>query len=246
LEILMPLASSRAGLRGLPSKLRYFADVLKKLNGVTARTCPICGYTGRFSAFGHPPRYDAECPSCTSLERHRLLYLAMQKEAVVSSTAEVLHFAPEQALTRFVRPSVGKYVTADLEEGRCDLALNLEKIALPDQSFDAVIANHVLEHVNDRTALRELWRILRPRGVLVITVPLIEGWDHTYEDDRLTTPRERDLHFGQWDHVRYYGRDFRDRLKAAGFIVTEFTASGADTVRFGLLRGERAFFARKG
>ena len=242
----MALASSKAGLRGLPSKLRYFADVLKKLNGVTARVCPICGYSGRFNAFGHPPRYDAECPRCTSLERHRLLYLAMQNEAVLSPAAEVLHFAPEQALTRFVKPRVGKYVTADLERGLGDLALDLENIALPDGSFDVVIANHVLEHVNDQTALRELWRILRPQGVLVITVPLIEGWDKTYEDDRIKTPQQRDLHFGQWDHVRYYGRDFRDRVKAAGFVLTEFTASGADTVRYGLLRGERAFFARKG
>jgi SAM-dependent methyltransferase len=242
----MALASSRAGLRGLPLKLRYYADVLKKLNGVTERECPICGYSGRFNAFGHPPRYDAECPNCTSLERHRLLFLAMQGETVLSPTAEVLHFAPEQALTRFVKPRVSKYLTADLERGLGDLALNLEKIALPDGSFDVVIANHVLEHVNDQTALRELRRILRPGGVLVITVPLIEGWDQTYEDDRIKTPQDRDLHFGQWDHVRYYGRDFRNRLNAAGFVLTEFTASGADTVRYGLLRGERAFFAHKG
>jgi len=241
----MALASSRAGLRGLPSKLKYYADVLKKLNGVTPRDCPICGYSGWFNAFGHPPRYDAECPNCTSLERHRLLFLAMQSEDVLSPVAEVLHFAPEQALTRFVKPRVAKYVTADLERGLGDLALNLENIALPDASFDVVIANHVLEHVNDRLAMRELFRILRPRGVLVATVPMIEGWDRTYEDDRVTTAQDRDLHFGQWDHVRYYGRDFRDRLKAAGFSVSEFTASGAETVRYGLLRGERAFFGRK-
>jgi SAM-dependent methyltransferase len=241
----MTLASSRAGLTGLPARLRYYADVLRKLNGVTARECPICTYKGRFNAFGHPPRYDAECPSCTSLERHRLLYLAMQSEAVLSPIAEVLHFAPERALSGFVRSGVRKYVTADLEQGRGDVALNLERIALPDHAFDVVIANHVLEHVDDRVALRELQRILRPDGVLVTTVPLIEGWDRTYENDSITAPEARDLHFGQWDHVRYYGRDFRDRLKEAGFVVSEYTASGPDTVRFGLLRGERAFFARK-
>jgi SAM-dependent methyltransferase len=241
----MALVSSRAELRRLPSKLRYYADVLLKLNGVTARECPICGRTGRFGGFGHPPRYDAECPNCMSLERHRLLCLAMQSKPVLSPTAEVLHFAPEQSLTAFITSRVAKYVTADLEPGLGHLSLNLEQIALPDQSFDIVIANHVLEHVNDRTALRELWRILRPGGVLVITVPLIEGWDYTYEDHRILAARDRELHFGQWDHLRYYGRDFRERLKVAGFAVTEFTACGADAVRFGLLRGERVFFAHK-
>jgi SAM-dependent methyltransferase len=170
----------------------------------------------------------------------------MQSEFAPSPTAEVLHFAPEQALTRFLKPRVGRYVTADLERGLGDLSLNLEQIALPDQSFDVVLADHVLEHVNDRTAIHELWRILRPRGVLVITVPLIEGWDCTYEDDSIITARGRELHFGQWDHIRYYGRDSRDRLKVAGLAVTEFTAPGADAVRFGRLRGERAFFAHKG
>jgi SAM-dependent methyltransferase len=169
----------------------------------------------------------------------------MQGDGILFPRAEVLHFAPEQALTRFLKLRVGRYVTADIEPGRCDLTLDLEKIALPDQAFDVVVANHVLEHVNDRLALGELRRILRPGGALVITVPLIEGWDQTYEDDRITTARERDLHFGQWDHVRYYGRDFRDRLRAAEFRITEYSAAGVDAVRYGLLRGERVFFARK-
>jgi SAM-dependent methyltransferase len=141
---------------------------------------------------------------------------------------------------------VARYVTADLEAERGDLALNLEDIVLPDGSFDIVIANHVLEHVNDGASLNELYRILRPSGLMIATVPLIEGWDATYENDRVTSAADRELHFGQWDHVRYYGRDFRDRIRAAGFGLREFAAAGEDVVRFGLLRGERVFFARKG
>ena len=232
-------------VRRLYDNLRYRTQVLARLNGVVARTCPICGVSDLFRAFGHPPRYDAECPNCTSLERHRLLYLALQRENILNSHAKVLHFAPELALRSKIAKQVGQYVTADLEPGYADLALNLENIDLPDSSFDVAIANHVLEHVDDRAALRELSRILRPGGTVVITVPLIEGWDHTYEDHFITAPQDRELHFGQWDHVRYYGRDFRDRLTAAGFLISEFTASGGDTARFGLLRGERVFFARK-
>ena len=241
----MVLASLKVGLGGLLSTLGYRVEVLRRLGGVAPRECPICGYKGRFRAFGHPPRYDAECPNCTSLERHRLLHLALQAHGILFPSAEALHFAPEQALIPIVKSRVGRYVTADLEDGFGDLSLDLERIALPDACFDIVIANHVLEHVDDRAALLELRRILRSNGVLVVTVPLVEGWDTTYENPSIATPRDRDLHFGQGDHIRYYGRDFRQRVSESGLILSEYSASGPDTALYGLLRGERVFLARK-
>jgi len=225
--------------------MKYRTAVLARLGGVVERACPLCLTKGRFRAFGHPPRYDAECPGCTSLERHRLLYLAIETEGALRPEAEVLHFAPEMAIRPYIKSRVARYVTADLEANRGDLALNLEDIALPEGSFDIVIANHVLEHVNDRASLSELHRILRPKGLLVATVPLIEGWGTTYENDRIASAADRELHYGQWDHVRFYGRDFRDRIRAAGFELSEFAATGEDVVRFGLLRGECVFFGRK-
>jgi predicted SAM-dependent methyltransferase len=89
-----------------------------------------------------------------------------------------------------------------------------------------VICNHVLEHVDDRKALTEIMRILAPGGMLVASVPIIEGWDTTYEDVAIKDPEDRALHFGQSDHVRWYGRDFRDRLKAAGFEISELPQRG--------------------
>jgi SAM-dependent methyltransferase len=237
----------RTGLANFWGQMKYRTTVLGKLGGVVERTCPLCGTKGRFRAFGHPPRYDAECPGCTSLERHRLLHLAMESEGALWPEAEVLHFAPELAIRSYIKSRVARYVTADLEADRGDIALNLENIALPDGSFDIVIANHVLEHVNDKASLSELHRILRPpHGLLIATVPLVEGWDTTYENDRVASAADREVHYGQWDHVRFYGRDFRDRIRAAGFDLSEFTATGEEVVRFGLLRGERVFFARKG
>ena len=108
-----------------------------------------------------------------------------------------------------------------------------------------MVCSHVLEHVNDRKALRELKRILRPSGTAILMVPIVEGWDTTYEDPSVSSPEGRDLHFGQSDHIRFYGRDFRDRVRDAGFELTEFTAEEPDVSRYGLLRGDKVFFARR-
>lgn len=224
----------------------YLAAVAFRLRGTVARTCLVCGTTGSFRAFGHPPRYDAQCRRCGSLERHRLLCLALQSEPVLRSNMEALHFAPESALVPYFRPKVARYVTADLEEAKGDLVLNIEQMSLEAESVDVVIASHVLEHVDDVAALGELHRILRPGGTLIVMVPIIEGWDITYENDRILRPEDRTAHFGQFDHVRWYGRDFRDRIRAARFELREFVATGEDVVRYGLTRGERVFFARKG
>jgi SAM-dependent methyltransferase len=193
---------------------------------------------------GHPPRYGSRCPKCRSLERHRLLVLADQKEDFFTGR-EVLHFAPEAILSRFIVKRAKKYLTTDLNPDRADCFLNIERIDQPDESWDVVVCSHVLEHVNDQTALAELHRILRQDAVLVVMVPIIEGWETSYEDPAITSEKDRQRHFGQLDHVRYYGRDIRDRLKNAGFHIHEHTAYGSDVVKYGLLRGEKVFVCTK-
>jgi hypothetical protein len=80
---------------------------------------------------------------------------------------------------------------------------------------------------------------------LITTIPLIEGWDETYENKDIVSPKDRELYFGQFDHVRYFGRDFRDRVKSAEFTLQEFVGSNDECVRYGLIRGERVFVARR-
>jgi SAM-dependent methyltransferase len=190
-----------------------------------------------------PPRLDVQCPRCESLERHRLFVLACEALSLFATPRVVLHFAPEPTLRAYVQPRAARYVTADITGVGVDRQESIEATSFPDAAFDMVISSHVFEHVDDRRAIAEMCRILRPSGVLVCMVPLIEGWDTTYENPGVLTPRERDLHFGQSDHVRYYGRDFRDRLRAGGFAVREYTAEGGPAVVHGLLRGEKIFVA---
>lgn len=210
------------------------------------RLCNICNYSGFFKAQG--ARVDALCPKCGSLERHRHLMLMTQRCAIPKlkeQDVKVLHFAPEKILESTFRQFFRNYKTADLFQ-KADLSLNIEEINLESGSYDVVIANHVLEHVDDFKACREVSRILKRNGVFVCTVPIIEGCDETYENDAITEGRHRLLHFGQSDHLRLYGKDFRERVASGGFVLEhELTAQGEDAINYALMRGDKVFVFRK-
>lgn len=157
---------------------------------------------------------------------------------------QVLHFAAEPFSAKTIGARASRYVTADIVPGR-DLVLDIERLDLADSSFDVIVNSHVLEHVDDAKALREIHRVLRPGGLAITMLPLIEGWGRTYENPAIVEPEEREAHFGQADHVRYFGADFRDRAATAGFEVGEHTAEEPEVARYGLLRGEKVFLLRK-
>ena len=192
-----------------------------------------------------PPRFDAQCPECSSLERHRLFFLAAERDQLVRPEASVLHIAPEAIIQRFLQPRCKRYQTLDLFRDDVDLKEPIEKTSLADGSLDHIMCSHVLEHVDDRQALQEMFRILRSGGSLFTMVPIVEGWDATYENPSITSTQERELHFGQGDHIRYYGRDFRARLREAGFSIEEITANEPDVTKYGLQRGEKLFVCTK-
>lgn len=208
--------------------------------------CPICGYVGRFAPIGTVIRFGAGCPSCGSAERHRLLVLALRAGAFDLADKRVLHFAPETYLADVIEQAKPQsYVTGDILPGRAQRVLNIENLDLEPQSFDLIMCSHVLEHVDDRKALLEMHRVLADDGRLVLLVPLVEGWSKTYQNPDLKTDLEKQQHYGQADHIRFYGADFRDRVTEAGFALDEFTAEGADSIRYGLMRGEKVFIAKK-
>lgn len=187
--------------------------------------CPLCGHTFRkLLPYGYVTvRENALCPHCLSLERHRLLWLWLQRETdLMEGKKRLLHIAPEVCLMRHLKPhykgNETAYVTADLESPLADLHFDIQQIPLEDNSFDVVICNHLMEHVtDDRLAMRELHRILRPGGWGVLLSPVELERPTTFEDDSITDPRERTRIFGQYDHRRIYGNDFVERLREAGF-----------------------------
>lgn len=191
--------------------------------------CPLCGHTfRRMLPYGYVvQRSNALCPSCLSLERHRLLWLWLQHETeLFEKRPTLLHIAPEVCLMRHLkrlyRTDPERYQTADLESPLADLHFDIQQIPLPDCRFEMVICNHLLEHVeSDYQALKELHRILQPGGWGVILSPVDYALEKTFEDDTITDPEERTRIFGQYDHRRNYGRDFVERLREAGFEAEE-------------------------
>jgi SAM-dependent methyltransferase len=225
--------------------LKYWMTVSREMRGFFPRTCPICGHEGSFRAQGRPPRYDAKCPKCGSFERHRLLALLLERTDAIRPGDRLLHFAPEPSARALAKDIGVDYVSADIQPGVGDLTLDVESLDLPDASYDVVLASHVLEHVDDGKALAEIFRVLRPGGRLIAFTPVIEGWDETFEDASKVSVSDRLLHFGQEDHVRFYGRDVRDRIRSAGFELEEFTGTPEECATYSLIRGERVFICRK-
>ena len=196
------------------------------------RECPLCGcHRRKFLPYGYvTQRENALCPNCLALERHRLLWLWLIRESDIGRGAmalpKLLHVAPEVALMRkfkqMYKHDKERYVTADLESPLADLHFDIQHIPLEDASFDVVICNHILEHVeSDHRALTEIFRILRPGGWAVLLSPVELERETTFEDDSITDPAERTRLFGQYDHRRVYGRDYVERLRAAGFEVMD-------------------------
>lgn len=188
--------------------------------------CPISGrWYRKFLPYGRlQPRDNALCPDSLSLERHRLMWIYLQRNtSFFNKPAKLLHIAPELCfIHRFEALKNLEYITADLESPLAKVKMDIHKIPFPDASFDIVFCNHVLEHVaDDFQAMSEMLRVLKPGGWGIIQVPLDYNRATTYEDSSVTNPAERERLFGQNDHARVYGLDYGRRLEKAGFKVTE-------------------------
>mgnify|MGYP001606108300 CR=1 FL=1 len=187
-------------------------------------TDPIDGKSFRtFLPYGYEyPRENVLSPSTLSLERHRLLWLYLKEETdFFEAPLRVLHFAPEQAFyKRFRKQANLEYVTTDLNSPLADVKADICNLPFEDNQFDVILCNHVLEHIpEDRRALSELYRVMKPGGWGIFQVPQDLARETTFEDASITDREERRKVFGQYDHVRIYGRDYFDILQEAGFEV---------------------------
>jgi len=199
-----------------------------------------------FLPYGYEsPRENVLSPSTLSLERHRLLWLFLKtKTDFFKAPLKVLHFAPEQAFyKRFQKFGNLDYTTTDLNSPLADVKADICDLPFEDESYDVILCNHVLEHIpNDTKAMQELFRVLKKGGWGIFQIPQDLKREQTFEDDSITDKKERARIFGQYDHVRIYGRDFFNKLRGIGFAVEEvdYTAllSTSEVEKYRLANGE--------
>ena len=259
LKILFPV-NFRPSLRATYKRIYYFGFRYK---------CPFCNSRLRtFLPFGlnFPVlnekkvigggyRQNGFCPICYSFDRDRLLYLyLLHKTDIFEKPKRLLHVAPEERVENILRTRATlDYITADTASKNVMVKMDITDILFPDDSFDAIICNHVLEHIiDDGKAMSELYRTLKPGGWAIMQVPLSLTLKNTYEDFSITTIRSREEAFGQGDHVRIYTEeDYQNRLTQAGFKVnvfkwvTEAETFGGRRNVFGLNEEERVYFVSK-
>ena len=206
-----------------------------------------------FLPYGYEnPRDNVLSPSTLSLERHRLLWLYLKNETMFfTAPLKVLHFAPEQAFyKRFRKLENLKYTTTDLNSPLADVKADICDLPFEDNSYDVIFCNHVLEHISDdTTAMQEMYRILKKGGWGIFQIPQDLQRAETFEDNTITDKKERAKIFGQYDHVRIYGRDYFDKLRRIGFTVEEVdytsTLSPPDINKYRLAKNEIIPVVRK-
>lgn len=192
--------------------------------------CPVCGEFSEFLPFGIIPRDHAQCPHCRSLERHRFTFLLFKRyENLLNKNISLLHFAPEPIFYKYFDNKMNiDYFPVDFNPTQYESTnikicqkVNMEDIPYDDYRFDIIYNSHVLEHVpDDIKAMKELYRVLKKEGICIISVPMSKS-PKTLEEPQYNSPELREKYYGQEDHLRRYGLDFKERLESVGFKVDE-------------------------
>ncbi|MGV3658030.1 MAG: class I SAM-dependent methyltransferase [Chitinophagaceae bacterium] len=230
-------------------------------------SCPFCHYSSRswfVIGYDYPVikekkiipsgRRPGGCYNCRSSDKERLVYMYLKEKTDLlkpRNNISVLHMAPERKLSQALQQlQLKEYVCGDLFADGYHYPdyvqnMNVLHLPFPDNHFDLVICNHVLEHVpEDRAAMKEIARVLKKGGQAIMQVPISHALDATYEDFSITEPHEREKVFGQYDHVRIYAKDYVDRLQESGFEVGRINI-GKEFERCGINQHEDIFIIKK-
>jgi SAM-dependent methyltransferase len=231
-------------------RLAYRIDRAIKYSGRRYQ-CNVCQYRFRAWLQREQREWLKLCPMCKSHPRMRLMIFWLQRESdLLEEPRDIAHFAAEPVFSDIVRKAARgrRYVRIDIQSSLSDVHADICALPFRAAEFDAIICNHVLEHVpDDRAAMLELRRILRPGGTAILMVPFHPDRE-TFEDPSVVDPEQRTELFGQFDHVRLYGGDYLDRLREAGFDVDcdlYWKSLGEEVaVRYGLQRDEYLIVGR--
>lgn len=216
--------------------------------------CPCCG--GNFRRFlpydEKQPEANNICPGCGAFERHRLLWLYLKNKTNISAgNLTALHISPEYFFQKQLKllPNLN-YIGGDLDSPLANVKMDITNIQYEDNCFDVILCNHVLEHIpDDIQAMKELFRVLKSGGWAILQVPIDPTLEKTFEDPKIISPEDRKRLFGQSDHVRIYGRDYKNRLQEAGFTVKvdKYVKELSDKSiqKYGLLEDEDIYFCCK-
>lgn len=223
----------------------YYGNIVK---------CPICKNSFRkFFPYGRETRSNALCTNCLSLERHRLIFLYLEKETTIfKEKTKLLHIAPEDCLINiFKRFKNIEYITADLNSPLAEIKMDIHEMPFKENSFDFILCNHVLEHVeNDINALKEIKRVLKKNAKGIVQVPFYNPIpEDTIEDKSIISEKERELIYGQSDHVRKYGNDYKKRLESTGLNVKVKKPSSflrdSEIKKYSIMRSEDLYIISK-
>ncbi len=220
----------RVFFRKLNWRLRYIIQITSNSTNFPKVFCPIA--EKEFKAF---VKIGSELVSPTNgaRKRQRLVWLYLKQEQdILNKQARVLHIAPELSYMNVLKRQKNlTYIPGDkMVEGYSNQKgvenIDITKLKFEDNSFDYIICNHVLEHIdNDIKAMSEMFRVLKPNGIAVITVPIDESLEKTLEDPSITSPKDREKYYWQWDHLRLYGTDIKDRMDNIGFQTSLYRYS---------------------
>ena len=240
------------------SRFRILVEVILTIRGIlfvgSRYTCPCCGWRLRGFTYGgisFRARHLGYCPRCHAKARHRRIWLYLeQKTNLFSAPLRLLHVSPEYSFSRRLvkMPNLDYFGVDQNVFPNVRIYMDLVSTPFRAEVFDAIICIHVLEHIeDDRRALRELYRVLKPGGWAVVSVP-IRLDQKTFEDPTITLPEERERAFGETAHVRFYGYDLMDRLREQGFRVHLDRGDEVDLptrMKYGLRDDESIFFCTK-
>lgn len=238
-------------------KKKFLSKILKGKNV----ECPICKSKFiTFLPFGSKyKRANALCINCLSLERHRLIWLYMINETNLFQTKKklkLLHVSPESCFFKTFKkqPLISYYPVDKFEDGykypKGTKNMDITSIEKADGFFDVIICNHVFEHIaDDYKAMSEIYRVLKKDAWAILQVPIDKKLKYTYEDATITSKEGREKAFGQVDHVRQYGKDYEERLKAVGFkvypILYTKNFNKAEKFKFGLPNRRTIYLCKK-